>query len=51
MLPSSGAFSTGASAGVDALDGSFEVAAEVGASEVAADSAMVQSVCAPVDVE
>lgn len=50
LLPSSGAFSTGAFAGVDALEGSFEVAAEVGASEVAGGSAIFQDSRAQVQV-
>jgi hypothetical protein len=41
LLLSSGAFSTGALASADALEGSFAVAAEVGASECAEGSAMV----------
>lgn len=48
LLPSSGAFSTGAFAGVEALEGSFEVAAEVGASAFAEDSAMIQGGLTPV---
>jgi hypothetical protein len=41
LLPSSGAFSTGAFAGADALEDSFAVAAEVGARVFADGSAMV----------